>query len=155
MPSNAPWGPAIADALDWLPDDMPVYVNCYSGQTAGQTVAVLNVAGIQAQSIRYGWNLGISKTEGVDAYITTDVTPAPDATGVKYDPDIRAAAEAYFNDIPEKGSNIWPAAKVKEAYDAEEITTIVSIRQQDAYDAGHIEGAILIPLGTGNAGKIF
>ena len=146
---NAPWGPAIADALAWLPDDKPVYVNCYSGQTAGQTVAVLNVAGIQAQSIKYGWNLGISKTEGVDAYITTEVTPSPDASGVKYDPDIKAAVEAYFNAIPEKGSNIWPAAKVKEALDAEEITTVVSIRQQDAYDAGHIEGAILIPWGQG------
>ncbi len=146
---NAPWGPALADAFEWLPDDIPVFVNCYSGQTAGQTIAVLNVAGIQAQSIKYGWNLGISKTEGIDAFITTEPTPAPDASGVKYDPDIKAAVEAYFNDIPEKGSNIWPAAKVKEAYDAEEITTIVSIRQQDAYDAGHIEGAILIPWGQG------
>ena len=100
---NAPWGPAIADALAWLPDDKPVYVNCYSGQTAGQTVAVLNVAGIQAESIRYGWNLGISKVENVDAYTTTEVTPSPDATGVKYDPEIKAAVEAYFNAIPEEG----------------------------------------------------
>lgn len=146
---NAPWGPAIAEALAWLPDDKPVYVNCYSGQTAGQTVAALNVAGIQAQSIKYGFNLGISKTEGVDAYMTTEVTAAPDASGVKYDADIKAAVEAYFNVIPDKGSNIWPASKVKEALDAEELTTVVSIRQQDAYDAGHIEGAILIPWGKG------
>ena len=146
---NAPWGPAIADALAWLPDDKPVYVNCYSGQTAGQAVAALNVAGIQAQSIKYGYNLGISKTEGVDAYITTEVTEAPDASGVKYDPQIKAAVEDYFNAIPDKGSNIWPAAKVKEALDAEELGTVVSIRQQDAYDAGHIEGAVLIPWGKG------
>ncbi|HAK46090.1 MAG TPA: sulfurtransferase [Spirochaeta sp.] len=146
---NAPWGPAVAEALAWLPDDKPVYVNCYSGQTAGQATAVLNVAGIEASSVKYGYNLGIAKTEGVDAYITTDVTAAPDATGVKYDADIKAAVEGYFNAIPDKGSNIWPASKVKEALDAEEITTIVSIRQQDAYDAGHIEGATLIPWGKG------
>jgi len=146
---NAPWGPAIADALAWLPDDKPVYVNCYSGQTAGQAVAALNVAGIKAESIKYGYNLGIAKTEGVDAYITTEAAMAPDASGVKYDADIKAAVEGYFNAIPEKGSNIWPAAKVKEALDAEELGTVVSIRQQDAWDAGHIQGAILIPWAKG------
>lgn len=146
---NAPWGPAIADALAWLPDDVPVYVNCYTGQTAGQAVGALNVAGIKAESIKYGFNLGISKTEGVDAYLTTEATPAPDASGVKYDPEIKAAVEAYFNDIPEKGSNIWPASKVKEMMDAEELGTIVSIRQPDAYEAGHIEGAINIPWAKG------
>jgi rhodanese-related sulfurtransferase len=146
---NAPWGPAIADALAWLPDDKPVYVNCYTGQTAGQAVAALNVAGIMAQSVKYGYNLGIAKTEGVDAYITTEAAMAPDASGVKYDADIKAAVEAYFNVIPENGSNIWSAAKVKEALDAEELGTVVSIRQQDAYDAGHIQGAVLIPWAKG------
>lgn len=146
---NAPWGPALADALNWLPDDVPVYVNCYSGQTAGQAVAVLNVAGFMAESIKYGYNLGIAATEGVDAYITTGETMTPDASGVKIDPEIRAAAEAYFNAIPEKGSNIWPASKVKEMLDADEITTVVSIRQQADYDAGHIMGAINIPWGQG------
>ncbi|MBI9109387.1 MAG: rhodanese-like domain-containing protein [Spirochaetales bacterium] len=146
---NAPWGPAIADALAWLPDDKPVFVNCYTGQTAGQAVAALNVAGIQAESIKYGYNLGIMKTEGVDAYITKETTMAPDASGVKYDADIKAAVEGFFNVIPEKGSNIWPASKVKEMLDAEELGTVVSIRMQDAYDAGHIEGAILIPWGKG------
>ncbi len=146
---NAPWGPAIAQALEWLPDDKPVYVNCYSGQTAGQTVALLNVAGIDASSIKYGYKLGIAKTEGIDAYITTEPSPAPEPSGVKYNPEIKAAVEAYFNAIPEKGSNIWPAAKVKEALDAEEVTTVVSIRQPDAYAEGHIEGAINIPWGKG------
>lgn len=146
---NAPWGPAIADALAWLPDDKPVYVNCYSGQTAGQAVAALNVAGIEASSIKYGYNLGIAKTEGVDAYITTEAAMAPDASGVKYDADIKAAVENYFNVIPDKGSNIWPAAKVKEALDADELETVVSIRQADAYAEGHIMGAINIPWGKG------
>lgn len=146
---NAPWGPAIAEALAWLPDDIPVYVNCYSGQTAGQAVAVLNVAGIQAKSIRYGWNLGISKTEGYEAYVDTESVPTPEASGVKYDPAIRAAAEKYFNAIPDGGSNIWPASKVKEAMDAEEDIFILSIRQPDAYAEGHIEGAVNIPWGAG------
>ncbi len=146
---NAPWGPAIADALNWLPDDVPVYVNCYTGQTAGQTVAVLNIAGIQAQSIKYGWNLGISKTEGFDNYVETSANMSPDAAGVKYDADVKAAAEAFFNAIPDKGSNIIAAPALKEKMDAEEQMTIVSIRQPEDYAKGHIEGAINIPFGAG------
>lgn len=146
---NAPWGPEIAESLNWLPDDMPVYVNCYSGQTAGQTVAVLNAAGIQAQSIKYGWNLGIAKTEGYEAYTTTDVAMSPDASGVKYDADVKASVEAYFNAIPESGSNIIAAAKLKELMDAEEEMTIVSIRSPEDYAKGHVEGAINIPFGAG------
>lgn len=146
---NAPWGPAIADALNWLPDDVPVYVNCYSGQTAGQTVAALNVAGIPAKSIRYGWNLGITQTDGYEAYTDTEKVLSPDASGVKFDPEVKAAVEAYFNAIPESGSNIIPAAKLKELMDAEEPMTIVSIRQPDAYAGGHIQGAVNIPWGGG------
>ncbi len=146
---NAPWGPAIADALNWLPDDVPVYVNCYTGQTAGQTVAVLNIAGIPAQSIRFGWNLGISKTEGYEDYIETTENMSPDASGVKYDPAVKAAVEAFFNAIPEKGSNIIASSALKEKMDAEEQMTIVSVRQAKDYAAGHIEGAINIPWGAG------
>lgn len=146
---NAPWGPAIADALNWLPDDVPVYVNCYSGQTAGQAVAALNVAGIQASSIKYGWNLGISKTEGFDAYVETTENMSPDASGVKYDADIKKAVEAYFKAIPESGSNIIAAAKLKEMLDAEEEMTIVSIRKPEDFANGHIESAINIPFGAG------
>jgi len=146
---NAPWGPAIGDALNWLPDDVPVYVNCYSGQTAGQAVAVLNIAGIQAQSIKYGWNLGISQTEGYEDYIETADNMTPDASGVKYDAAVKAAAEAFFNAIPEKGSNIIASSALKEKLDAEEQMTIVSIRRPEDFAAGHIEGAINIPFGAG------
>lgn len=146
---NAPWGPAIADALNWLPDDIPVYVNCYTGQTAGQTVGVLGIAGIQAQSIKYGWNLGISKTEGFENYVETTENMSPDASGVKYDPAVKAAAEAYFKAIPESGSNIITASALKDKMDMEEPMTIVSIRMPDAYAEKHIEGAINIPFGKG------
>ncbi len=146
---NAPWGPAISKSLEWLPDDKPVYVNCYSGQTAGQAVAALNVAGIQAQSVKYGWKLGIAKTEGYEAYTETTVNMSPDATGVKYDADIKSAVAAYFNAIPEGGSNIIPAAKLKAKLDADEEMTIVSIRKPDDFAKGHIESAINIPFGVG------
>ena len=58
---NVPWGPAIAENLASIPTDKPVFLYCYTGQTAGQAVVTLNVAGIEARSVNLGWNLGISK----------------------------------------------------------------------------------------------
>ncbi len=146
---NAPFGPALTAALAWLPDAVPVYVNCYTGQTAGQAVAVLVVAGINAQSIQYGWNLGITKTEGYEARVTTTATPAPEKTGMKIDPSIMTAVEAYFAAIPTKGNNIWAADKIKAALDAKQDLLVVSVQQAKDYDAGHIAGSINIPFVKG------
>jgi len=150
---NAAWGsPALAEALNWLPDDKPIYVNCYSGQTAGQTNAVLNAAGFNVKSIKYGWKLGIAKTEGFEKYVSTDAEMAPDASGVKLDPAEKKAAMGYFNNLkadPETPSNIIASAKVKEKLDAEEDVVVVSIRKPEDYAKGHIEGAINIPFGKG------
>jgi len=146
---NAPFGPAVTAALAWLPEDMPVYVNCYTGQTAGQTIAVLNVAGINAQSIQYGWNLGISKTEGYEARVTTTATPAPEKTGMKIDPSIMAGVDAFFKAIPTKGNNIWGSDKIKAALDAKQDLPVVSVQQAKDYDAGHVAGSINIPFVKG------
>ena len=126
---NAAWGsPALAETLNWLPDDKPVYVNCYSGQTAGQATAVLNIAGFQVSSIKYGWNLGISKTEGFEAYVETAANKAPASSGVSVTPAVKTAAMDYFNNLkadPETPSNIIPAAKLKAKMDAEDAMVIV------------------------------
>jgi rhodanese-related sulfurtransferase len=149
---NAPWGtPALADSLNWLPDDKPIYVNCYTGQTAGQTIAVLNVAGFTASSIKYGWKLGITKTDDYETYMETGINMSPDSSGVKIDESIKTAAINYFNNLnsdPESPSNIIAAAKLKEKLDADEDMTIVSIRKEEDYVKGHIESALNIPFGA-------
>jgi rhodanese-related sulfurtransferase len=148
---NAAWGtPALAEAINWLPDDKPVYVNCYSGQTAGQAIAVLNIAGIQASSIKYGWNLGISKTEGFDSYVDTTAVAAPEASGMTIDPAVKTAAMDYFNNLkkdPEAPSNIISAEKLKAKMDAEDPMVILSIRTAEDFSKGHVSGAINIPFG--------
>src|SRR6056297_3709622 len=69
---NLPWGPdAIADNLDKLPGDKIIYVYCYTGQTANQTVGLLNFAGFETKSVRFGWNLGISRVEGYEDVVET------------------------------------------------------------------------------------
>ena len=68
---NAPYKD-IPTFLEQIPDDKPVFVNCYSGQTSSQTVALLNIAGKYAVNIVSGWNGGISQTEGYEEYVETD-----------------------------------------------------------------------------------
>lgn len=146
---NAAWGsPALAETLNWLPDDKKIYVNCYTGQTAGQAVAVLNVAGFDAESIKYGWKLGIAMTDGYESYVETATNPSLDPSGVKIDAAVKAAAEEYFKNTS-SSSNIIAAAGLKEKLDADEQMTIVSVRKPEDYAKGHIEGAVNIPFGEG------
>ncbi len=44
-----------AETLDDLPPDGQVVVYCYSGQTAGQVVGVLNMLGYDAYSLKFGY----------------------------------------------------------------------------------------------------
>ena len=46
------------DTLDALPTDGQIVVYCYSGQTAGQTVAALRVLGYDAVSLKGGMGVG-------------------------------------------------------------------------------------------------
>lgn len=68
---NIPYGAAVAANLENLPTDRPVYVYCYSGQTASQTIAIMRMAGVDAYNISGGWNNGISKAEGIDKLTST------------------------------------------------------------------------------------
>ena len=149
---NAPWGSdVLTDAVNWLPDDKKIYLNCYTGQTAGQATSVLNVAGFDVTSIKYGWNLGIAKTEGYEGYVETAANATPDASGVKIDAAVKAAAQDFFNTVTtgDPKNNIIASSALKEKLDAEEDMLIVSIRQAEDYAKGHIEGAINIPFGAG------
>ncbi len=151
---NAPWGPAIAENLDKLPTDKTVYVYCYSGQTAGQAVATLNMAGIDAKSVNLGFNFGISKVEGYEDYIETYEYEFGEAT-TEIDPSIQAALTDYYEGLADVAGTTYANYKISEMdlaklKDAEDDSIyILSIRQQDAYDAGHIAGADLIPWGPG------
>ncbi len=150
---NVPFGMAVAENLAKIPDDVQVYVYCYTGQTASQVTALLNVAGKYAANIQSGFNNGISKTEGYEAYITTDVATLPDET-YDVDPDVQAAVTAYFTDLVSKAGtafqyNNFSAANLNDAIDAELGYFVYDVRQADAYAEGHIAGAVNNPYGAG------
>lgn len=148
---NVPYGPAVAENLEKIPDDVMLYVNCYSGQTSSQVVALLAMAGKYATNITGGFNGGISKTEGYENYIETEVNELPDET-YPVDETIAAAIADYFQEATTGNFSSFNISvdSLFELVDAEsEDYTILSIRRADDYEQGHIAGAINIPFGKG------
>ena len=50
----------MGEAIPTLPTDKPLLVYCYTGQTAGQTIAVLRMAGFDTYSLKGGFVNGWS-----------------------------------------------------------------------------------------------
>ncbi|MBN2794619.1 MAG: rhodanese-like domain-containing protein [Clostridia bacterium] len=147
---NIGFNTAMSDNLMNIPTDKEVFIYCYTGQTAGQAVATLNIAGIPARSVNFGFNLGISKVEGVDAVLTTEPTELV-ALGNDIDPNIQAAMDAYYAGLADVSETVFKSYKISEdnlkafVDNKDETIYILSIRGEDAYKAGHIEGAALLP----------
>ncbi len=152
---NVPFGMTIAESLSKIPDDVHLYVYCYTGQTASQTVALLNVAGKFATNVQGGFNNGISKAEGADKYITTEAgSTLPEAT-YDVDPDVQAAITTYFEKtVANAGTtfanNNFAPDSLKEVIDAQmDDYFIYSVRQAKDFATGHIQGAVNNPFGAG------
>lgn len=152
---NLPFGnESIAKNLEIIPDDVPVYVYCYTGQTASQTTAVLNVAGKPAYNVQSGFVRGISVEPNFEKYLSTDAVALPTDT-YEVDGDIKAAVEKYYATVtsyagtPTEAQNI-KVETVKEIVDSEsDDYVILSVRKAEDYAKGHVKGAINIPFGAG------
>lgn len=151
---NAPWGTAISDNLEKLPKDKTIMVYCYTGQTAGQAVALLNMAGFNVKSVNLGWDLGISKVEGVAGVIETKANSFP-AIASAVTPEIKTAVTAYLKGLEAVKGATYANYKISEA-DAKALldkkdpnVVFVSVRKAEDFAKGHITGAINIPFGKG------
>jgi len=151
---NISFNTAMSDNLMNIPNDKEVFIYCYSGQTAGQAVATLNIAGINARSVNLGWNFGLSKLDNIADVTSTEaveITPL----GLDIDPTIQAAMDAYYAGLADVKETMYKNYMISEANlkqlvdDKDDSIYILSIRQQDVYDQGHIEGATLMPFGKG------
>ncbi len=145
---NVPYGTGIADALVNIPNDVNVYVNCYSGQTSSQTTALLRAAGKYAVNIGGGYS-GISKAEGYDGHQETTVNALPTDT-YEVAPEIVEAVRKYYTDaLGGQYRNFhFPVADVLALVEAGSTAyTILDVRAAADYEKGHIAGAINIPFG--------
>ncbi len=135
----------IDDKLEHIPNDKPVYVHCYSGQTASQTVALLRLSGVDAYNVSGGWN-NISKLAETKAELFT--TKARKVTYNKrreVNDSLEAAIKAYYDNAEGK-YNISPAA-VKAGVEDGSIF-LLDVRSAADHKAGHIEGVGMnIPFG--------
>ncbi len=146
---NMPWGPALAKNLKNVPQDKPVYLYCYTGQTAGQADVIYNMAGIDAKSVNLGYKFGISKVDGIDEVLTKDATEIKPMEN-KIDPDIQKAADKYFGSLKDGKypNNIIAEDKLKELVDAgDKSIYILSVRSAEDYAKGHIKGATQMNFG--------
>ncbi|MDX9872651.1 MAG: rhodanese-like domain-containing protein [Clostridia bacterium] len=152
---NLPWGTAISDNLAKLPADKTIMVYCYTGQTAGQTVALLNIAGFDAKSVNLGWNLGISKVDGVDAVTETTANEIGAQKTLAIKPEIQAAITEYYKGLADVQGTMFATYKIseddaKKLLDAKDNSVMfLSVRSAADYAKGHIEGAINIPFAVG------
>lgn len=143
----AAWGTDLAEKVAMLPKDQPVYVYCYTGQTAGQTVALLRMLGIDAYSLQSGFNSGAMAVEGYEKYVETISNELPDA-GAAFDPFLLGEVVKYFNGTADNASYKISLEDALAAVQAGNVT-VVDIRKAEDFAAGHIEGAINIPFGKG------
>jgi rhodanese-related sulfurtransferase len=148
---NIPWGPELASKLNLIPQSGEIYLYCYTGQTAGQTVAVLNAAGIPVKSVRYGFNRGISTVDGYEAAIDAEgVAMAQIAHDI--DPAMQAAADAYFGDFgaaPFKNNIIASSDAAAILAAGDDSVQFVDIRKAEDFAKGHIDGAMSMPFKAG------
>ena len=151
---NLPWGSGqIADNLDKLPGDKTIYVYCYTGQTANQIVGLLNFAGFEAKSVKFGWNLGISEVDGYNDAVETKANELSGTTDYEINPEIKKATVDYLEGLSDVSDSMYKNYKISEdmlnmILDSEDIV-ILSIRQSNHYSEGHIPGAMNIAWGKG------
>ncbi|PKM94561.1 MAG: sulfurtransferase [Firmicutes bacterium HGW-Firmicutes-1] len=148
---NVPWGTEISSNITKIPQDKEVFIYCYTGQTAGQAVMTLNLAGINARSVEFGWNLGISKVEGFEA--VTDVNEFGSDV-YEVDPEIEAALNDYYGGLAAVQETKYKFYKISEddlkaMMESDEDFYILSVRQAADFEKGHIEGASNIPFIAG------
>lgn len=148
---NTPWGTAISDNLDKLPADETIYVYCYSGQTAGQAVALLNIAGFDAKSVKFGWNFGISKVEGVDEVTETVANEFAEVDPLDINTVIGTAVKGHFEGLADVSDGTYKNYMISpenaNKLIGDDSIVFLSIRNSDDFTRGHIEGAINIPWG--------
>ncbi len=153
---NVPYGADIAnnfDSIRAIAKDKTLIVACYTGQTAGQTDSLLNVAGIKTLSLNSGMG---GSSVGFDTrgwlgqkYPTvTEPTALPTAPAVaSKSKAIDDAVQKYFNEVPQDTYKIdLPVMKDALAKEPDKYY-IVDVRKAEDYTKGHIKGAVNIPYG--------
>ncbi|MFO7607592.1 MAG: rhodanese-like domain-containing protein [Candidatus Krumholzibacteriia bacterium] len=137
------WGQMLQN----LPTDMPIVVYCWTGQHSSQITAYLNMLGYDAYSLSFGANKLFYDSLTASKWTTAAYNDFALEVGSSPTPAFAAVAAAgadYVNDSLQSPGVITAAAlqPMLGSY------TVIDIRAQADYDAGHIPGAVRSSLGT-------
>lgn len=138
----------VHEYLDKLPADKDIVIYCVTGQTAGQTVAIMNMYGYKAKSLNLGFKSGWVGANNFPVDTTPNQLPA-NVTPAKPDPAIAKILKDYYVNLPANSYKIT-SKELQALIDKGEKMQIVDIRSAADYNAGHIEGAINIPFAEVN-----
>lgn len=133
----------VNEYLDKLPADKEIIEYCYTGQTAGQTVAIMNMYGLKAKSLNLGFDSGWVKKNNFPA----DTTPVEfkAATNVaKPDAAIAKILKDYYVNMP-KDTHKINSKDLQALIEKGDTIQIVDIRSAADFAKGHVKGAINIP----------
>jgi len=144
---NIPFG-KVHEYLDKLPADKELIVACYTGQTAGQTVAIMNMYGYNARSLNLGVDSGWVKKNNFPLDTTVNELPA-NVTPAKPDANIAKILKDYYVNMPENVHKINSADLQKLIENGDDIQ-IVDLRKPEDFAKGHVKNAINIPFGEVN-----
>jgi rhodanese-related sulfurtransferase len=151
---NVPWNTnSMFEAIPHLPTDRTVFVHCYSGQTAGQAIVTMRMAGIQAVSVNSGWNLGISRVEGYEELVTTDPTPINTSFNNGVSQEVQNLIRAYYEELfTHRGTpfanRFISEENAKAVLDAADPgVQFVDLRRPEDFAAGRIATAVNVPFG--------
>ncbi len=135
----------LAQNVDQIPTDMPVVVYCKSGFRAALSAGALHMMGfenVQAFPPSYqGW-----EEAEVPAVEEPAVEEPAAETGEAQSDSVIAAVDAYLSAIPDgfMGVSLDAFKEQREATDV----YVIDVREPGEYEAGHIEGAVNIPIRT-------
>lgn len=144
---NIPFG-KVHEYLDKLPADKELIVACYTGQTAGQTVAIMNMYGYNARSLNLGFDAGWVKKNNFPVDTTSNELPA-NVTPAKPDANIAKILKDYFANMPADVHKI-NSADLQKLIDNGDDIQIVDLRKPEDFAKGHVKNAINIPFGEVN-----
>jgi rhodanese-related sulfurtransferase len=149
-----------SDNLATIPPDKDVVVLCYTGQTAGQATAALNMLGYEAYSLLHGMSSWTTDPEvfvkrfdpekhANDYPIDTEAhePQGPYALPSPLAVDIAGAADAYFSGGPRtiEAANLFENLNDG---DPENDPYIISLRSAEDYAKGHVPGAVHMDVKT-------
>jgi len=132
--------------LPLLPTDQQIVIICYSGHTASQIMALLNIAEYDAVALKWGfvsWNYTLGGSKAFHAN-----TDAHDYAVEFGSYNLRVLADEYLALGKAPATSAASLNTTLGEGNASNDPFILDIRSSTSYDTAHIEGAVNIPFKT-------